>query len=113
MSAKNAIASKEEVETSALQHTIDQATSKDFQPWGEFELLSIRNAHPERKIKVGNTLPTPIFQEVRDILFKYADIFAWDSHKLGAISRDIAEHQLGIPLESPPVIQKKRTFARQ
>lgn len=91
---------------------LDQTTTKDFQPQGEFELLSISSAHAERKIKVGNILPTNVFQEIQNILFEYVDNFARKPHNLGAISHDIAKYHLGIPLESPPVVQKKRTFTR-
>ncbi|KAJ0566634.1 putative nucleotidyltransferase, Ribonuclease H [Helianthus annuus] len=73
--------------------------------------LIINPKYPEQRISVNPSLSQETLSYLEKLLTHYSDVFAWCPEDITGIPRDIAEHELRIPPDVKPVVQKKRSLA--
>ncbi|XP_022024278.1 uncharacterized protein LOC110924591 [Helianthus annuus] len=73
--------------------------------------LIINPRYPEQMIRVNPSLSQETLSYLEKLLTHYSDFFAWCPEDMTGIPRSIAEHELKIPPDVKPVIQKKRSLA--
>ncbi|VFQ62080.1 unnamed protein product [Cuscuta campestris] len=82
-----------------------------LEPGDETEQIVLREAFPERMVRIGRDLPGGLRGEIISILREYADIFAWSVADMPGIDRSVICHRLAVMEGSRPVKQKKRHLA--
>ncbi|VFQ77422.1 unnamed protein product [Cuscuta campestris] len=82
-----------------------------LEPGDETEQIVLREAFPERMVKIGRDLPGGLRDEIISVLREYADIFAWSVADMPGIDRSVICHRLAVMEGSRPVKQKKRHLA--
>ncbi|VFQ98350.1 unnamed protein product [Cuscuta campestris] len=82
-----------------------------LEPGDETEQIVLREAFPERMVRIGRDLPRGLREEIISVLREYADIFAWSVADMPGIDRSVICHRLAIIEGSRPVKQKKRHLA--
>lgn len=88
-------------------------SSKKLQPQDEYESFVVDTSHPDRQVRIGKALPNHIKATVQATLIEFQNILSWTLSDFNITSPKIVVHRLGIPEGTQPIIQKKRTFARQ
>ncbi|KAJ0933788.1 putative aspartic peptidase domain superfamily, DNA/RNA polymerase superfamily [Helianthus annuus] len=73
--------------------------------------LIINPKYPEQRIRVNPNLSQETLSYLEKLLTHYSDVFAWCPEDMTGIPRNIAEHELRIPPDVKPVVQKKRSLA--
>ncbi|XP_035838337.1 uncharacterized protein LOC118485921 [Helianthus annuus] len=73
--------------------------------------LIIKPKYPEQRIRVNPSLSQETLSYLEKLLTHYSDVFAWCPEDMTGIPRSIAEHDLKIPPDVKPVVQKKRSLA--
>ncbi|XP_022013915.1 uncharacterized protein LOC110913388 [Helianthus annuus] len=73
--------------------------------------LIINPKYPEQRIRVNPSLSQETLSYLEKLLTYYSDVFAWCPEDMTGIPRSIAEHELRIPPDVKPVVQKKRSLA--
>nr|GFB95869.1 reverse transcriptase domain-containing protein [Tanacetum cinerariifolium] len=63
---------------------------------------------PDQEVVVGGSLSDKGRTELRSLLKKNLDIFAWKPSDMTGVPRSVAEHRLNVREGCPPVRQKKR-----
>ncbi|VFQ87640.1 unnamed protein product [Cuscuta campestris] len=82
-----------------------------LEPGDETEQIVLREAFPERMVRIGKDLPGGLRDEIISVLREYADIFAWSVADMPGIDRSVICHRLAVMEGSRPVKQKKRHLA--
>ncbi|VFQ78406.1 unnamed protein product [Cuscuta campestris] len=82
-----------------------------LEPGDETEQIVLREAFPERMVRIGRDLPGGLRDEIISVLREYADIFAWSVADMPGIDRSVICHRLAVMEGSRPVKQKKRHLA--
>ncbi|VFQ84161.1 unnamed protein product [Cuscuta campestris] len=82
-----------------------------LEPGDETEQIVLREAFPERMVRIGRDLPGGLRDEIISVLREYADIFAWSVADMPGIDRSVICHRLAVMEGSQPVKQKKRHLA--
>ncbi|VFQ95489.1 unnamed protein product [Cuscuta campestris] len=82
-----------------------------LEPGDETEQIVLREAFPERMVRIGRDLPGGLRDEIISVLREYADSFAWSVADMPGISRSVICHRLAVMEGSRPVKQKKRHLA--
>ncbi|VFQ92169.1 unnamed protein product [Cuscuta campestris] len=82
-----------------------------LEPGDETEQIVLREAFPERMVRIGRDLPGGLRDEIISVLREYADIFAWSVADMPGIDRSVICHRLAVMEGSWPVKQKKRHLA--
>ncbi|VFQ93701.1 unnamed protein product [Cuscuta campestris] len=82
-----------------------------LEPGDETEQIVLREAFPERMVRIGRDLPGGLREEIISVLREYADIFAWSVADMPGIDRSVICHRLAVMEGSRPVKQKKRHLA--
>ncbi|XP_022015096.1 uncharacterized protein LOC110914618 [Helianthus annuus] len=67
--------------------------------------------YPEQRIRINLSLSQETLSYLEKLLTHYSDVFAWCPEDMTGIPRNIAEHELRIPPDVKPVVQKKRSLA--
>ncbi|GKA16619.1 reverse transcriptase domain-containing protein, partial [Tanacetum coccineum] len=75
--------------------------------------VAIHPEYPEQTVAIGSTLAKEGRKELRSLLRRNLDIFAWKPTNMTGVSRHIAEHKLNVQEGCLPVRQKKRGQARE
>ncbi|VFQ64159.1 unnamed protein product [Cuscuta campestris] len=83
----------------------------NLEPGDETEQIVLREAFPERMVRIGRDLPGGLRDEIISVLREYADIFAWSVADMPGIDRSVICHRLAVMEGSRPVKQKKRHLA--
>ncbi|KAJ0489324.1 putative nucleotidyltransferase, Ribonuclease H [Helianthus annuus] len=73
--------------------------------------LVINPKYPEQRIRVNPNLSQDTLSYLEKLLKHHSDVFAWSPEDMTGIPRSIAEHELKIPPNVKPVVQKKRSLA--
>ncbi|KAJ0820273.1 putative nucleotidyltransferase, Ribonuclease H [Helianthus annuus] len=73
--------------------------------------LVINPKYPEQRIRVNPNLSQDTLSYLEKLLKHHSDVFAWSPEDMTGIPRSIAEHELRIPPNVKPVVQKKRSLA--
>ncbi|KAF5805241.1 hypothetical protein HanXRQr2_Chr05g0206921 [Helianthus annuus] len=73
--------------------------------------LIINPKYPEQRIRVNPSLSPETLSYLEKLLTHYSNVFAWCPEDMTGIPRSIAEHELRIPPDVKPVVQKKRSLA--
>lgn len=100
------------LESTKLKKKLRDAARENGEPEDGLEDLQFGRNHPGKTIKIGTNLPTEIKDRLADILRNKIDIFAWSPSDMPGIKRSIIEYDLKIFLHYRPVVQRKRTFAK-
>ncbi|VFQ87943.1 unnamed protein product [Cuscuta campestris] len=82
-----------------------------LEPGDETEQIVLREAFPERMVRIGRDLPRGLRDEIISVLREYADIFAWSVADMPGINHSVICHRLAVMEGSRPVKQKKRHLA--
>ncbi|VFQ75984.1 unnamed protein product [Cuscuta campestris] len=82
-----------------------------LEPGDETEQIVLREAFPERMVRIGRDLPGGLRDEIISVLREYADIFTWSVADMPGINRSVICHRLAVMDGSRPVKQKKRHLA--
>ncbi|XP_058185861.1 uncharacterized protein LOC131303089 [Rhododendron vialii] len=59
-------------------------------------------------VQVGSTLPPEEYQDFKELLMEFSDIFAWFHQDMPGIDLEIVEHQIPLLPNAKPVKQKLR-----
>ena len=73
--------------------------------------LSINPKYPDQRVRVNTALPRDTLSKLEALLKENVDVFAWCPSDMTGIPRDVAEHELRIPPNVKPIVQKKRSLA--
>ncbi|XP_022014325.1 uncharacterized protein LOC110913815 [Helianthus annuus] len=73
--------------------------------------LIINPKYPEQRIRVNPNLSQETLSYLEKLLTHHSDVFAWCPEDMTGIPRNIAEHELRIPPDVKPMVQKKRSIA--
>ncbi|VFQ70199.1 unnamed protein product [Cuscuta campestris] len=65
-----------------------------LEPGDETEQIVLREAFPERMVKIGRDLPGGLRDEIISVLREYADIFAWSVADMPGIDRSVICHHM-------------------
>ena len=72
------------------------------------EMVNLGTKENRKEIKVGTAMEDKERKKLIQLLFDYADVFAWTYRDMPGLSTDIVEHRLPVKSECPPVKQKLR-----
>ncbi|VFQ92709.1 unnamed protein product [Cuscuta campestris] len=100
--------------TKAFERVTLVSQEKDrskLEPGDETEQIVLREAFPERMVRIGRDLPGGLRDEIISVLREYADIFAWSVADMPGTERSVICHRLAVMEGSRPVKQKKRHLA--
>ncbi|VFQ97199.1 unnamed protein product, partial [Cuscuta campestris] len=78
------------------------------EPAEEVEEVSLDPAEPERKVKVGKTLPLELKEQLLEVLRAFKVLFAWGPEDMPGVDPKIICHRLAVDPTHKPVKQKKR-----
>ncbi|VFQ94934.1 unnamed protein product [Cuscuta campestris] len=67
-----------------------------LEPCDETEQIVLREAFPERMVRIGRDLPGGLREEIISILREYAEIFAWSVADMPGIDRSVICHRLAV-----------------
>ncbi|VFQ59518.1 unnamed protein product [Cuscuta campestris] len=67
-----------------------------LEPGDETEQIVLREAFPERMVRIGRDLPGGLREEIISVLREYADIFAWSVSDMPGIDRSVICHRLAV-----------------
>ena len=88
----------------------DDFFTQQAQPAEELEKVSISKDYPDRIVKIGTTLSSPIRLALISFLQENTEVFAWSYEDMPGISPDIICHHLSIDPKTKPVRQKRRSY---
>ncbi|VFQ80735.1 unnamed protein product [Cuscuta campestris] len=78
------------------------------EPAEEVEEVSLDPVDPERKVKVGKTLPLELKEQLLEVLRAFKVLFAWGPEDMSGVDPKIICHRLAVDPTYKPVKQKKR-----
>ncbi|VFQ93912.1 unnamed protein product [Cuscuta campestris] len=67
-----------------------------LEPCDETEQIVLREAFPERMVRIGRDLPRGLREEIISVLREYAEIFAWSVADMPGIDRSVICHRLAV-----------------
>ncbi|VFQ85048.1 unnamed protein product [Cuscuta campestris] len=67
-----------------------------LEPGGETEQIVLRDAFPEKMVRIGRDLPEGLREEIISFLREYADIFAWSVADMPGIDPSVICHWLAV-----------------
>ncbi|XP_076953768.1 uncharacterized protein LOC143627951 [Bidens hawaiensis] len=73
--------------------------------------LIINPKYPEKKVRVNTSLSKETLSHLEKLMIHYNDVFDWCPEDMTGIPRSIAEHELKIPPDVKPFVQKKQSLA--
>ncbi|VFQ96787.1 unnamed protein product [Cuscuta campestris] len=83
------------------------------EPAEEVEEVSLNPVEPERKVKVGKTLPLELKEQLLEVLRAFKVLFAWGPEDMPGVDPKIICHRLDVDPTHKPVKQKKRFLSSE
>ncbi|VFQ59986.1 unnamed protein product [Cuscuta campestris] len=83
------------------------------EPAEEVEEVSLDPVEPERKVKVGKTLPLELKEQLLEVLRAFKVLFAWGPEDMPGVDPKIICHRLAVDPTHKPVKQKKRFLSSE
>ncbi|VFQ79099.1 unnamed protein product [Cuscuta campestris] len=83
------------------------------EPAEEVEEVSLDPVEPERKVKVGKTLPLELKEQLLEVLRAFKVLFAWGPEDMPGVDPKIIYHRLAVDPTHKPVKQKKRFLSSE
>ncbi|VFQ70740.1 unnamed protein product, partial [Cuscuta campestris] len=83
------------------------------EPAEEVEEVSLDLVEPERKVKVGKTLPLELKEQLLEVLRAFKVLFAWGPEDMPGVDPKIIYHRLAVDPTHKPVKQKKRFLSAE
>ncbi|VFQ90020.1 unnamed protein product, partial [Cuscuta campestris] len=83
------------------------------EPAEEVEEVSLDPVEPERKLKVGKTLPLELKEQLLEVLRAFKVLFAWGQEDMPGVDPKIICHRLAVDPTHKPVKQKKRFLSAE
>ncbi|VFQ84371.1 unnamed protein product, partial [Cuscuta campestris] len=83
------------------------------EPVEEVEEISLDPVEPERKVKVGKTLPLELKEQLLEVLRAFKVLFAWGPEDMPGVDPKIICHRLAVDPTHKPVKQKKRFLSSE
>ncbi|VFQ68922.1 unnamed protein product [Cuscuta campestris] len=83
------------------------------EPAEEVEEVSLDPVVPERKVKVGKTLPLELKEQLLEVLRAFKVLFAWGPEDMPGVDPKIICHRLAVDPTHKPVKQKKRFLSSE
>ncbi|VFQ86991.1 unnamed protein product [Cuscuta campestris] len=77
------------------------------EPAEEVEEVSLDPVEPERKVKVGKTLPPEVKEQLLEVLRAFKVLFAWGPEDMPGVDPKIICHRLAVDPTHKPVKQEK------
>ncbi|VFQ82710.1 unnamed protein product [Cuscuta campestris] len=111
-------ATKSQVRVDENVSTICAAIQKEegrprAEPAEEVEEVSLDPVEPERKVKVGKTLPLELKEQLLEVLQAFKVLFAWGPEDMPGVDPKIICHRLAVDPTHKPVKQKKRFLSSE
>ena len=95
-------------ETLALEmkRLIDQESKHILPNQEEIEVINLGNNEEKKEVKIGTALLVEIKKEIIDLLYEFANIFAWSYQDMSGLNIEILEHHLPFKPECKLIQQK-------
>ncbi|GKF07492.1 hypothetical protein Tco_0041716, partial [Tanacetum coccineum] len=77
------------------------------------EFVLVNPAYPEQLVKIGKNLSTEGSTQLKNLLRKNKDVFAWEPADMTGVPKRIIKHSLNVNPADKPIVQKRRTFSEE
>ncbi|GKA04372.1 reverse transcriptase domain-containing protein [Tanacetum coccineum] len=77
------------------------------------EFVLVNPAYPEQLVKIGKNLSTEGSTQLKNLLRKNKDVFAWEPADMTGVPKRIIKHSLNVNPADKPIAQKRRTFSEE
>ncbi|GJW18415.1 putative nucleotidyltransferase, ribonuclease H [Tanacetum coccineum] len=77
------------------------------------ELVLVNPAYPEQVVKIGRSLSSEGSAQLKNLLRKNKDVFAWEPADMTGVHKRIIKHSLNVNPVDKTVTQKRRIFSEE
>ncbi|GJZ20278.1 reverse transcriptase domain-containing protein, partial [Tanacetum coccineum] len=77
------------------------------------ELVLVNPTYPEQLVKIGKNLSPEGSTQLKNLLRKNKDVFAWEPADMTGVPKRIIKHSLNVSPADKPVAQKRRIFSEE
>ncbi|GKD19412.1 reverse transcriptase domain-containing protein [Tanacetum coccineum] len=77
------------------------------------ELVLVNPTYPEQLVKIGKNLSPEGSTQLKNLLRKNKDVFAWEPTDMTGVPKRIIKHSLNVSPADKPVAQKRRIFSEE
>ena len=96
-------------DSNEFENEINKQLEKNIEPMEPtFETLNLGNNVNSRLIKIGSTLDEKERKDLKELLTKFQELFAWSYEDMPGIDSEIAQHHIDTHAHMVPIKQKLR-----
>ena len=88
-----------------MKRLIDQENKQTLPYQEEIEVVNLGNNEEKKEVKMGTSLSAETKKKIIDLLYEFADVFAWSYQDMLGLNTEIVKHHFSFKPECKPIRQ--------